>query len=386
MSFQATLEAHPLDELSHYAEHASLADVERVLRSSSVDLEGFAALLSPAAAGELERMAARAQGLTLERFGRVVQMYAPLYVSSECTNACTYCGFNRYNTIRRTTLTGAEVEAEARLLWGLGFRHLLLVSGEAPGAVPVAYFEDVARRVLPFIPSLSVEIYPLAQEGYARLVRAGIDGLTLYQETYDPKLYAEVHPSGRKSDYAWRLAAPARGAAAGMRRVGIGALLGLGPWRRDAVATALHALWLQQTFWKAQILVSFPRLRQAPGGFAPPHPVSDAEVVQLACALRLLLPDAVLVLSTRESARFRDGLARICITQMSAGSRTEPGGYSHPGEQDGQFCVEDTRSPAQVARSLVAAGIEPVWKDWDDGLRAALPEGPGDPEPVGHAA
>ncbi len=386
MSFRSVLETHPLDELAQLAERASQADVERALRSGSVDLEGFAALLSPTAAGYLEEMAGLAQALTRERFGRVVQMYAPLYVSSECTNACAYCGFNRDNEIRRTTLTATEVETEARLLWTRGFRNLLLVSGEAPKAVPVSYFEHAAQRLQAFIPSLSVEIYPLSREDYARLVGAGIDGLTLYQETYDPELYARVHPSGRKADYAWRLEAPGRGAAAGMRRLGIGALLGLGPWRREAAAMALHGLWLQRTWWQAQLLVSFPRLRRAPGGFAPTHPVSDAEVVQLACALRLLFPDAGLVLSTRESAKFRDGLSRICITQMSAGSCTEPGGYSHPGERDGQFCVEDARPPEEVARSLLEGGLEPVWKDWDDGLRAPGSGRPWDPEPVGHAA
>lgn len=375
MNFERFLDSQPLAAQVREAERSTAAAVERVLAADGVDFERFLTLLSPAAGGYLEPLARRAQAITRERFGRVVQMYAPLYVSNECTNACVYCGFNRHNAIRRTTLSPAEVDAEARAIWAQGFRSLLLVSGEAPHIVPPAYFEEAASRLHALFPSLAVEIYPLATEEYARLGRVGVDGLTLYQETYDRELYAQVHPSGRKADYGWRLGAPERAASAGMRRVGIGALLGLGEWRREAAAVALHALWLQKHYWQTQVAVSFPRLRQAPGGFQPSHPMSDAELVQLACALRLLLPDAGLVLSTRERPALRDGLAPICITHMSAGSRTEPGGYTHPDASDPQFRVEDGRAPAVVARSLLAAGVEPVWKDWD----AAFTQDPGGP-------
>jgi len=371
MSFEAFLDAQPLEHYGVLATESTGHEVERALASERVDLGGFLSLLSPAARDYLEPLAERARALTRERFGRVIQMYAPLYVSNECTNACVYCGFNHANEIRRTTLNLDQVEAEAEELWAQGFRSLLLVSGEAPGVVPPRYFEEVARRLHGLFPSLAVEIYPLDQDGYRRLAAAGVDGLTVYQETYDRALYARVHPRGRKSDYRWRLEAPARGAAGGLRRVGIGALLGLGPWRREAAALALHALWLQKHYWRTQVCVSFPRMRRAAGAFAPPAPVSDTELLQLACALRLLLPDAGLVLSTRETPAFRDGLGRICITHMSAGSRTEPGGYTHPNESDEQFAVEDRRSAAEVARSLLAGGIEPVWKDWDTAFTPA---------------
>ncbi len=365
MSFDAVLSAHPPDGLALRSERAGPADVERALAGADVDLDGFLALISPAASPYLEELAARAQAVTRERFGRVIQLYAPLYLSNECTNGCVYCGFNRANPVRRVTLAPEQVEAEADALWRAGFRSVLLVSGEAPRAVPPAYLEDVAGRLHRRFASVSVEVYPLDEDGYTRLVAVGVDGLTVYQETYDPELYARVHPSGPKADYRWRLGAPARGAAAGMRRVGIGALLGLGPWRREAAAVALHALWLQRRYWETQVCVSFPRLRAAAGGIAPPHPVPDRDLVQLACALRLLLPDAGLVLSTREEPRFRDGLAPVCITHMSAGSRTEPGGYTHPEQAEGQFQVEDRRSPAEVSARLAGLGIEPVWKDWD---------------------
>lgn len=373
MSFERFLDDQPLADLVREARRAGPGDVERVLGAGDVDLRGFLTLLAPAAADYLEPLARRAQAVTRERFGRVVQMYAPLYVSNECTNACVYCGFSRNNAIRRTTLSPQEVDAEARAIWNQGFRSLLLVSGEAPRAVSTAYFEETASRLHGLFPSLAVEIYPLDTEDYGRLGRAGVEGLTLYQETYDRDLYARVHPAGRKADYGWRLGAPERAAAAGMRRVGLGALLGLGDWRREAAALALHARWLQRHYWQTQVCVSFPRLRQAPGGFQPPHPLSDGELVQLACALRLLLPDAGLVLSTRERPAFRDGLVPICITHMSAGSRTEPGGYTHPDESDRQFQVEDGRSPAVVARTLLEAGLEPVWKDWDAGFTPPTP-------------
>ncbi len=378
MSFASFLAAEPLERHLHRAENATPEEVERALRAARPDFADFLALLSPRAASRLETLARRAQSLTRERFGRVVQLYAPLYVSNECTNACLYCGFSRANPIRRITLTAEEVVSEARVLWEQGFRNLLLVSGEAPSVVPVEEWEQLARGLHGLFPSLSVEIYPLDESGYRRLVDAGVDGLTVYQETYDRTLYERVHPAGRKADYDWRLGAAERGAAAGMRRVGIGALLGLGPWRREAVALGLHALWMQREHWRTQVCLSFPRLRRAAGGFEPPQPVSDAELLQLACALRLLLPDAGLFLSTRESAGFRDGIAPICITHMSAGSRTEPGGYTRPDEAAGQFSVEDRRPATEVAAGLLRAGLEPVWKDWD----AAFTPGKPDETPV----
>lgn len=374
MSFEAALAALPPAETLRRIESAGPGAVERALEVDPLDFEDYLALLSPAAADYLEPLAQRARAITRARFGQVMQLYAPLYVSNECTNACVYCGFNRQNPIRRTTLGLDEAEAEALALWGRGFRNLLLVSGEAPGRVPVAYFEALAGRLRERFPALSVEIYPLAGEGYERLVRAGIDGLTLFQETYDPALYAVAHPSGRKADFGWRLEAPARGAGAGMRRLGLGALLGLGPWRYDAAALGLHARWLQREFWQAQVSLSFPRLRSAAGGFEAPHPLSDRDFVQLLCALRLLLPDAGLNLSTREPEALRDGLAQICVTQMSAGSRTEPGGYTHPGEAGEQFAVSDDRSAEEVARNLLAHGLEPVWKDWDACFAPPAPE------------
>jgi 2-iminoacetate synthase len=218
----------------------------------------------------------------------------------------------------------------------------------------------------PEIPSLSIEVQVWDTETYRRLVDAGCDGLVVYQETYDRGTYAAVHLKGKKRNYDWRLAAPDRGAEAGMRRLGIGALLGLhDDWRFEALALATHARALVRRWWRCEVSVSLPRLRPAAGGFEPADPVGDRDFVQLLCALRLLLPDLGITLSTREPPALRDALLRLGVTHMSAGSHTEPGGYASPSDAEPQFEIADTRSPAELAAVLRAAGYDPVWKDWE---------------------
>lgn len=362
-----------LDEITLYdpqrleAEiHAKTAtDVERALASSHIRLEEFKALLAPAAQHYLEPMAQRAHRLTVQRFGKTILMYAPLYLSNECSNGCRYCGFNALNRMARRTLSLDEAEVEARVLHERGFRHLLLVTGEAPQLAQSRYLCDAVQRLRPLFSSMSIEVYPMDRSGYAEAVSAGVDGLTLYQETYDRNLYSEMHPFGRKRDYAFRLAAPEAAAQAGMRRIGIGALLGLGRHRVEGFFTGLHALYLARHYWRTHLTVSFPRMRPADGGFQPLHLVSDRDFVQLICALRLLLPDAGLVMSTRESAQLRDHLLPLGITQMSAGSCTSPGGYAELDESGRQFAIDDDRSHTEVAAMIARQGYEAVWKDWD---------------------
>jgi len=365
MTFQQTLDRYPLAEVGARIAAKRPADVEAALAADHPGLDDFMALLSPAAGGYLEPMAQRAHRLTVQRFGRTILLYAPLYLSNECTNGCRYCGFNARNPVPRRTLTLAEIEAEARVLQERGFRHLLLVTGEAPQAADRDYLAAAIARIRPLFSSMSIEIYPLDETGYRQMIAAGIDGLTIYQETYDRSLYADMHPFGRKRDFAYRLHAPEHAARAGMRRIGIGALLGLGEFRVEAFCTGLHALHLARHFWRTHLTVSFPRLRPADGGFQPLHPVSDRDFVQLICALRLLLPDAGLVLSTRESAALRDHLLPLGITQMSAGSCTSPGGYAERDDSGRQFVIDDDRTPAEVEAMLRARGYDPVWKDWD---------------------
>lgn len=336
------------------------------LESSAGSLSVFASLLAERSSSELKAMADVAREITARRFGRVIQLYAPLYVSNECCNSCTYCGFRVGGGANRVTLTDEEVLAEAAALHATGFRHILLVSGEHKGKVPPARLAHLARAIKKDFPSVAVEIYPLEESGYRELVEAGVDSMTLYQETYNEELYPLYHPSGPKSDYAWRLAAMERAGAAGMARLNVGSLLGLAPWKRDAISTAAHALYLQKRFWRSVVAVSVPRMVHASQGIAPPFPVSDRELVQLVLAFRLVLPDSPIVVSTRESSRLRNLLATVAATTMSAGSRTDPGGYTRPEAQhQRQFEIEDCRSPQEVVVDLQHLGIDPVWKDWE---------------------
>ncbi|MFA7536938.1 MAG: 2-iminoacetate synthase ThiH [Desulfuromonadales bacterium] len=365
MTFLEELEKYNYDDVLARIEAKTPQEVERALAAERLHPEELMALLSPAAAAYLEPMAQRAHRTTVQRFGRTILLYAPLYLSNECSNGCLYCGFNAHNKVPRRTLTLDEVEAEARVLHEQGFRHLLLVTGEHARAIDNDALAAAVRRIRPLFSSVSIEVYPMEEAGYRQMVEAGVDGLTVYQETYDRRLYAEMHPFGRKRDFDWRLLTPERGGAAGLRRIGIGALLGLGQFRAEAFFIGLHALHLSKHFWRSLVSISFPRIRPADGGFAPLHPIADPDFVQLICALRLLLPDAGLVLSTRESARLRDHLMLLGVTQMSAGSCTAPGGYAGEEQSTRQFAIDDDRTPAEVGRMIRSQGYEAVWKDWD---------------------
>jgi len=341
------------------------SDVLRALRSPVLSLGDLAALLSPEAERYLTEMAAKSQAITTQRFGRVIQIYAPLYVSNYCTNRCLYCGFSAEHPIRRRRLTLEEVEKEADTLRLRGVNHLLLVSGEAPKMMGVDYIEEVAKRLKGRFASLSIEIQPLTEAEYARLFAAGITSVAVYQETYDPELYQRLHLAGKKSDYTYRLATPERAAAAGMREVGIGALLGLGDWRAEGLALGLHLSWLRKRFWRTGLTVSFPRIRPAEGGFRALAPVSERNLTQLIFALRLFDHDVGLLLSTREEARYRNGMVGLGPTRYSAGSCTSPGGYAEGENADEQFAVDDDRSVAEVCAAIHGQGYEPVRKDWD---------------------
>jgi 2-iminoacetate synthase len=343
----------------------SNADVLRALRSENKRFADFLALLSPFAGSHLEEMAQQAHQITVQRFGKVIQMYAPIYVSSECSNACVYCGFNRNNPIDRTTLSVEDVVREGKSLHEQGFRHVLLVSGESPKHVSVEYFSQIVQHLKPLFSSISIEVYPMDTDSYATLIKSGVDGLTVYQETYNPDQYQQVHQAGKKKDFNWRLDTPDRGGHSGFRRINIGVLLGLSDWRTDGALTGLHASYLIKKYWKSHICVSFPRLQSAEGGYTPEFPVKDAELVQLICALRIWLSDAGIVLSTREPKTLRDNLLPLGITQMSAGSKTAPGGYTLNYKADSQFNISDSRTPEEVAHMIEAHGYEPVWKDWD---------------------
>lgn len=384
-----------MDTLAGRTSTASVGDVRAALNKPRLSLHDFAALLSPAASEVLEQLGRRAHHLTQQRFGKVIRLFAPLYLSNECINNCKYCGFSRDNPILRVTLTPQEVRTEARALVAQGFRNILLVSGEHPRFVSNGYLVDCIGAVREAAPSISLEIGPMETSEYEPLVRAGAEGLVVYQETYEPGVYRQMHTSGPKRDFAWRLATPERAYAAGFRRLGIGALYGLADWRREAICLAAHAEHLLKCCWKAWLTISLPRLRPCAGEFQPLTHLSDRQMAQLICAFRLMFPDVGLVLSTRESPRLRDGLVPLGITLMSAGSHTEPGGYTgagrgnlhhtkagrivelgasewadtgQPARATGQFEIADERSPGEVADTLRRLGYEPVWKDWDAAL------------------
>ncbi|OQX18940.1 MAG: thiamine biosynthesis protein ThiH [Desulfobulbaceae bacterium A2] len=356
---------------------AGPAEVDAALAADQSDVTALAALLSPAAAPMLAQMAERSRELTARRFGRITQIYAPLYLSNLCINRCAYCGFSSGNQIPRRKLSLEEAEAEAAILEARGIRHLLLVTGEAPAALGVDYLAELARRLRDRFAALSIEVQPLATADYRRLFEAGITAVAVYQESYDRATYNQVHLAGAKRDYDQRLDVPARAAAAGMREVGLGALLGLADWRCEGLALGLHLAWLRRRFWQTAFTISFPRLRPAAGDFAPPVPVSERELAQLIFALRLFDPDAGLLLSTREDARFRDGMLGLGPTRYSAGSCTAPGGYGAPDNGGEQFSVGDHRSIDEVLAAVRARGLDPVSKDWDPVFQRQDGETPG---------
>jgi 2-iminoacetate synthase len=347
-------------------------DVERALalRPGSYSLPRLLALISPAAEEYLEPMADQARRLTLQRFGRTIRLFAPLYLSSHCVNRCRYCGFNRDNRFERVRLSIDEALAEADILASEGFRDILLVSSEDRQFITAFYLADLTSKLRTKFSFISAEIYQMTGPEYRQLFEAGIEGITLYQETYDRGAYAHYHPEGPKADYDKRLRGPDDFASAGMREIGLGALLGLADWRIETLALAEHAFHLFRRWWQSRVSFSFPRLRPACGvsSEAVTYPVTDRNLVQMMLALRLCFADAGLVISTRERANLRDRLVKLGVTKMSAGSRTNPGGYSSRQASSGQFEVNDTRSPAAIVEMLKSFGLDPVWKDWDRGF------------------
>jgi len=413
VSFVTEFNSLPVQSLAQRSLAAGTSAVRESLAKSKLSLADLANLISPAAAELLEHLGRRSHAMTQQRFGKVIRLFVPLYLSNECINNCQYCGFSRDNPILRVTLSLDEVRREADALREQGFRNLLLVAGEHPKFVSLNYLKDCVAALHPDWPGISLEVGPMETADYAPLVAAGADGLVVYQETYDRKVYADMHTAGPKRNFDWRLETPERAYAAGFRRLGISPLYGLADWRFEAICVAAHADYLLRNCWKAAVTISLPRLRPCAGEFRPLTHMSDRDLAQLVCAFRLMFPDIGLVLSTRESAKLRDGLLPLGVTMMSAGSHTEPGGYTGAGKEKlhqtvrgrivelasgapvspklrisgegasewasapenataatGQFEIADGRSPREVADLIRKLGYEPVWKDWDTALTA----------------
>lgn len=359
------------DETARLVSEATADDVQRVLAKAAANVkqlspEEFAVLISPAADPFLEQMAQLSNHFTKERFGNVISMYIPMYVSNACTNKCVYCGFNHDNKYERTTLTMAQVENECKAIKKLGpFENILIVSGEYPALCGVEYMENVLKVCRPYFHNMTLEIQPLKSSQYERLTHAGLNGVVCFQETYHRESYKKYHPQGMKSIYEWRLNGYDRMGEAGVHKIGLGVLLGLEDWQPDTVMMARHLRYLQKKYWRSRFSVNFPRMRPSESGYQPKSIISDRELVKLTCAFRLFDHDVDISFSTREAPEYRNHIIPLGVTSMSAGSKTEPGGYVSTPTALEQFEVSDERCPADVSRAIAAAGYQPVWKDWD---------------------
>ena len=324
-------------------------------------------LISPAAMRFLPQMREASQKCRRRYYGKTVTIYAPLYISNSCVNGCKYCDFNIRHKYERKSLTLDEIRQEADAILAMGIDSLLIVAGEDPVRMSVDFLCEVGRMLKEKFSYLSLEIAPQEEEGYRRLFEAGYEGLTLFQETYNPELYAWLHPVGPKHDYGFRLNAPERAARAGMRSLGVGALLGLESFEQDAFCTGLHAWWLQRNFPGVDVSVSIPRICPHEGEFDVQHGVDDRHLVQYVTATRCFLPRAGITCSSRESAFMRDHLVPLGVTRVSAGVSTAVGGRATEDKHNpGQFEITDHRSLAEMIDALAGNGYQAVIKDWED--------------------
>lgn len=364
-SFKDIFNQYNWDETLQSIFNKTSMDVEAALSKNKLDLEDFKALISPAAKPYLEQMAQKSRLLTKKRFGNTIQMYAPMYLSNECQNICTYCGFSFTNKIPRRTLTDAEILKEVSFLKNKGYDHILLVTGEANKTVGVDYIKNAIQLIRLQFSNITIEVQPLDQDEYELLIESGLYAVLVYQETYHQQEYKKHHPKGKKSNFKYRLETPDRLGKAGIHKIGLGALFGLEDWRADSFFTALHLKYLQKTYWKTKYSISFPRLRPHSGGLEPKVEMTDADLVQLICAFRLLDEDLELSLSTRESEVFRNNIVNLGATSISAESKTNPGGYSVEPQSLEQFEISDERSTEEIVQMLKGQGLEVVWKDWE---------------------
>lgn len=375
MTNNTWFDAHDWNSIQHDIYATTTRQVERALGNTRRTLDDFKALISPAAQAYLEPMAQLSHQLTQKRFGKTIQLYAPLYLSNECQNICTYCAFSLDNRISRKTLTVSEIMQEATALKALGYEHVLLVTGEANQTVGVPYLKNAIRLLRPYFAHISMEVQPLDQADYEELMAEGLNTVLVYQETYHQETYKVHHPKGKKSNFLYRLETPDRLGRAGIHKIGLGALMGLDDWRTDSFFTAAHLQYLERTYWQTRYSISFPRLRPIDllqndtiTSKSFERCMSDRDLVQLICAYRLVNEEVELSMSTRETPRFRDHVLKLGITSLSAGSKTNPGGYAVEPQSLEQFEISDERSPAEMVAVIRRQGYEPVWKDWDKTL------------------
>ncbi|KZE83072.1 thiamine biosynthesis protein ThiH [Myroides marinus] len=365
MPFIHTYEQYNWEEVKRTIYNTTPFQVEQSLQQPKKTLTDFLRLISPAASPYLEQMAQLSQQLTQKRFGKTISLYAPMYLSNECNNICTYCGFSLDNNIRRKTLTPKEIEQEVAVIKNQGYDHILLVTGEANHLVNINYFKQSIQQIQHSFSTISIEVQPLKQDEYEQLAELGVYAVLVYQETYHKEVYKQYHPKGKKSNFEYRLDTPDRIGRAGIHKIGLGVLLGLEDWRVDSFFNALHIDYLQKTYWQTKYSVSFPRLRPAEGVIEPNFIMEDRYLIQLMCAYRIWNEDLEISISTRESEILRNNVFKLGATTMSAGSKTNPGGYSVDEDSLEQFEICDNRTTAEIYSLIKKAGYEPVWKDWD---------------------
>lgn len=364
-AFSDTYKNYNWEEIRKLIRLKTGKEVEAALSRTKRDINDFISLISPAALPYLEQMAQMSNRITQKRFGKTIQMYDPLYLSNECSNSCKYCGYNVTNNIERITLTEEQILKEVQILKSYGFDHILLVTGESKKKAGTEYLKNVIKLIKPYFALVSMEVQPLEQTEYETLISEGLNSVYVYQETYNRDSYHFYHPEGDKADFYYRLETPDRLGKAGIYKIGLGVLLGLDDWRADSFFVALHLSYLEKKYWQTKYSVSLPRLRPAVGIIEPKVNVSDKELVQLICAYRLLNEEVEISLSTRESEKFRTNVIKLGITSISAGSRTNPGGYAEGKRSLEQFVIADERSPGQITEMIRMQGYEVVWKDWD---------------------
>ena len=366
--FSHHLKSHDWGSHSSQLINIGAKQIENALsREGKGGLDDLKALLSPLAGKQyLEEMAQLSSSITRKRFGKAVRLFAPLYLSNECNNVCDYCGFSMHNKIDRKTLSDLEILREAGILKRFGFKHVLLVTGESSIKVGLDYLVNALRILRPHFSNLSIEVQPLTKEAYAKLIENGMHAVMVYQETYHKGSYARHHLKGKKTNFNWRLDTADRLGEVGVNKIGLGCLFGLTKdWRTDAFFAGIHLSYLEKKYWKTSYSMSFPRIRPYEGDNIVAADLSDRNLVQLICAFRIFDHELEITLSTRERPQLRENLLPLGVTTMSAGSKTNPGGYSETGASLEQFAISDDRSPAEISSMLKSRNYDPIWKDWD---------------------
>lgn len=365
MSFYEIIEKYKDFDFNNYFSSVTINDIKESINKENLDDTDLLNLLSPKALDCLEEMAQKANRLSIQYFGKVVNLYTPLYLANYCENHCAYCGYNVVNKIHRKKLTLDEVKLEGEAISKEGFKHLLILTGESKAKTPVSYIADCVRVLKPMFPSIGIEVYALTEDEYKTLVDAGVDSLTIYQETYNEEVYDKVHISGPKKDYKFRLDAPERGAKSGMYNIGLGALLGLSNFREDAFFTALHGEYIAKKYRGVNIAYALPRIRPHEGEFNDINKVNDRNFVQILLAFKIFNPTASINISTRERPGFRDNLIPLGANKISAGVSTNVGGHAIEDVGEEQFEINDTRSAKEIKDMIKDLGYQAVFKDWE---------------------